>query len=177
VDIPTTGFPRHAPARLAAQLKRPGTFIRYHLVRLLSRLTGRIDPGEAIAYEEAARAAFRTGTLVDSRDFVTRRSSEPRSGPAGPQEDPSGPVARLTEALTESGATDSTGAASTPPTNAPESEVAWAERLAAEDRLPGRNQRQADSSAPDYLLRTPTSVAPVADDFFDGLIRRVEGDR
>jgi hypothetical protein len=91
-------------------------------------------------------------------------------------------VARLTDALTEPGATDSTpaastAAASTPPTDALESERAWADRLAAEDRLPGRNRRQADSSAPDYLLRTPTSVAPVADDFFDGLIRRVEGDR
>ena len=26
------------------------------------------------------------------------------------------------------------------------------------------------------LLRTPRSVTPVADDFFDGLIRRVEGE-
>ena len=56
---PPTAFRRRAPARLAAQLKRPVTSIRYHLVRLLRRVTGRIDPGEADAYEEAARAAFR----------------------------------------------------------------------------------------------------------------------
>jgi len=32
-------------------------------------------------------------------------------------------------------------------------------------------------SASDALLRTPTNVAPVADDFFDGIVQRVEGDR
>jgi hypothetical protein len=32
-------------------------------------------------------------------------------------------------------------------------------------------------TAPDFLLRAPTSVAPAADDFFDGLIRQVERDR
>ena len=124
---------------------------------------GRFGQAEAVAYEEAARAAFRAGTPLDSPDVIPRGSSEP--------------VARPTGVLTEPGVADSTGAASTPPTDALESEVAWAERLAAEDRLPGRNRRRADSSAPDYLLRTPTSVTPVADDFFDGLIRRVEGDR
>ena len=38
-------------------------------------------------------------------------------------------------------------------------------------------RRKPGETAPDFLLRTPTSVTPVADDFFDGLIRRVEGDR
>jgi len=39
------------------------------------------------------------------------------------------------------------------------------------------SRRKPGETAPDFLLRTPTSVAPVADDFFDGLTRRVEGDR
>lgn len=158
-------------------MKRPGTSIRYQLVRLLRRVTGRIDPGEAVAYEEAARAAFRKGTLLDAPDFIASGSSQPWFGSAGPQGPTSGPVARRTGARAEQGATASTGAASISPADALESEVAWAERLAAEDRLPGRNRRRAGSSTPDDLLRTPTSVAPVADDFFDGLIRRVEGDR
>ena len=38
-------------------------------------------------------------------------------------------------------------------------------------------RRQPGETAPDFLLRTPTSVTPVADDFFNGLIRRIEGDR
>jgi hypothetical protein len=85
-------------------------------------------------------------------------------------------MARPTGALTEAGSTDSTEAASTQGTDTIESEGAWVERLAAQDRATGQRRRQADSPAPDYL-RTPSSVAPVADDFFDGLIRRVEGDR
>ena len=48
------------------------------------------------------------------------------------------------------------------------------ERAAADP--PERMTKQA-VPAPDDLLRTPTSVTPVADDFFAGLIRRVEGDR
>jgi hypothetical protein len=37
-------------------------------------------------------------------------------------------------------------------------------------RLPG-------DTAPDFLLRAPTSVTPKADDFFDGLVQQVERDR
>jgi hypothetical protein len=36
--------------------------------------------------------------------------------------------------------------------------------------------RPADT-APDHLLRTPTSVNRAAEDFFGGLVRRVAGDR
>jgi hypothetical protein len=32
------------------------------------------------------------------------------------------------------------------------------------------------STAPDLLLRAPGNVSVIADDFFDGLVRRVEGD-
>ena len=39
------------------------------------------------------------------------------------------------------------------------------------------HRRQAGETAPDSTLRTPSSVAVVADDFFDTLIRRAEGDR
>jgi hypothetical protein len=40
-----------------------------------------------------------------------------------------------------------------------------------------RLSRQAGETAPDFLLRAPTGVAPIVDDFFDGLVQRVEGDR
>jgi len=39
------------------------------------------------------------------------------------------------------------------------------------------SRRQPGKTAPDFLLRAPNSVTRVADDFFDGLIRRDEGDR
>jgi hypothetical protein len=54
------------------------------------------------------------------------------------------------------------------------------------DELPGQapepasaapQRRQPGDTAPGSLLRTPSSVAPVADEFFDSLIRRVESDR
>jgi len=47
---------------------------------------------------------------------------------------------------------------------------------ATDDAVPDRGERNGDGPWSD-LLRTPRTVAPVADDFFDGLIRRVERDR
>ncbi len=38
-------------------------------------------------------------------------------------------------------------------------------------------RRSPGDTAPDFLLRAPTSVTPMADDFFDGLIRQVDGER
>ena len=40
-----------------------------------------------------------------------------------------------------------------------------------------RRRRTAGETAPDHLLQAPPSVSPAADDFFDGLVRRVESDR
>ena len=44
---------------------------------------------------------------------------------------------------------------------------------AAAPRLP----RAPGDTAPDFMLRAPAIVTPVADDFFDGLIRQVDGER
>lgn len=41
----------------------------------------------------------------------------------------------------------------------------------------GPRRRQPGQTAPEELLRVPPSVGVAADDFFDGLVRRVEGDR
>ena len=38
-------------------------------------------------------------------------------------------------------------------------------------------RHQPGDTAPDSLLQAPTSVVAVADDFFDGLVRQIEGDR
>jgi hypothetical protein len=46
----------------------------------------------------------------------------------------------------------------------------------AASAAPARPPRRGET-APDHLLQAPPGVAPVADDFFDALIRRVEGDR
>jgi hypothetical protein len=47
----------------------------------------------------------------------------------------------------------------------------------AEDDPGAELHREPGDTAPDFLLRPPASVTPVADDFFNGLIRRVERDR
>jgi hypothetical protein len=39
-----------------------------------------------------------------------------------------------------------------------------------------RRRRRAGETAPDDLLHPPTSVDSAANDFFDGLVRRVNGD-
>jgi hypothetical protein len=44
-------------------------------------------------------------------------------------------------------------------------------------KLSGARQRRDANTAPDFLLRAPTNTTVLADDFFDGLIARVEGDR
>jgi len=44
--------------------------------------------------------------------------------------------------------------------------------------VPGAHtRRQPGETAPESLLRAPAAAASVVDDFFDGLVRRVEGDR
>jgi len=45
------------------------------------------------------------------------------------------------------------------------------------ERTARESRRRAGKSALDHLLLSPRSVDSAADDFFDGLVRRVEGDR
>lgn len=59
----------------------------------------------------------------------------------------------------------------------PASKLGAARPVAFVSAPPAPPAPQAGETAPDFLLRTPKSVIPIADDFFDGLIRRVEGDR
>jgi hypothetical protein len=44
-------------------------------------------------------------------------------------------------------------------------------------KLSGARQRREANTAPDFLLESPTNVTVLADDFFNGLIAQVEGDR
>jgi hypothetical protein len=138
------------------------------------RLLGRVDPREAAAYEEAAREAFKAGTptdvrtsapSVDAGDFTGSRDARPPGTLAEP--------ARLQDAATTK-RPDPLGSEPTEGTLG--FADAKANEPAIEDRLPDLNSRAAGDAATD-LLRTPRSVTPVADDFFDSLIRRVEGKR
>ena len=140
----------------------------------LRRLLSRLDPGDAAAYEEAAREAFKAGTptdagkpapSVEAADFAGSRDVR-LPGSFG-------------ERVRRQGTT--TGKrpgrpGSQPTEEPPEPGGATADEPATENRPPEGNSRDAADAATDPL-RTPRSVTPVADDFFDGLIRRVEGKR
>jgi hypothetical protein len=151
-------------------VRRPRAFT----IRLLYRLAGRIDPAEAAAYEEAARKAFQTGTLVDAPKPSGSVPSAESAGSLAAR--PLGSLAGRTGPQAELIAKRSAPFVAEPTGETLESHVATAEEPAVADRLPDRNSRDVGDSAQD-LLRTPRSVTSVADDFFDGLIRRVEGDR
>jgi hypothetical protein len=139
----------------------------------LLRLLGRVDPREAAAYEMAAREAFKAGTptdvnspplSADSGDITGSRDARPPGTLAEP--------ARLQEATTAKRpkplrSEPTNGSDRVADTNATEPEI--------EDRSPDLTPEAGDAATD--LLRTPRSVTPVADDFFDGLIRRVEGKR
>jgi hypothetical protein len=160
---------------------RPGAALR-RLVRLIPGVGARIDRAEAAAYEEATRQAFRASTSLDAprpvappptpvvpaSDLVTHPLGSLARQPATPKWEPPKlePEVRGTGAAV-SAPTGQTVASEAPPVEEP----------AVAERTTRRNRRKAGETAPDHLLRSPTRGTPVVDDFFDGLIRRVEGDR
>lgn len=112
-------------------------------------------PGEeAGAYDEAVRVAYRTDTTIET----------PR--PMAPLESP--PFDPRLRRPIPSSSFPSLGTTIVPvePAGAP----------AVPELKTGRRRPQLGDTVPESL-RTPASVTSVADDFFDGLIRRVEGDR
>jgi len=137
-------------------------------------MAGRADPADAAAFEEAARQAFLAGTPLDvPKPFEPASSAEPMRTPGVR---PLGTVARAGAPQAEPGRTPAAWLVSGARDETLESRAAPAAEGATHDRLPDRNEYNVGSPSLD-LLRAPASVTPVADDFFDGLIRRVERDR
>lgn len=119
----------------------------------MSTLPG-LDGKEAGAYDEAVRVAYRTDTTIDA--------PRPIAPPESPPFDPRLQRPIRSSSMTKPGTTIRPVESAAPPA-VPE--------VKARGRRP-----QIGETAPESL-RTPASVTSVADDFFDGLIRRVEGDR
>jgi hypothetical protein len=139
--------------------------VRARLSALMRRLRTRIHPGEAAAFEKAAREAFRASMTPEAR-----KPSRPET------HKPFAPVPSSESPGTVSGAVRPAGTV-VAPTAPPAATVIESVQEAPAAGPPGREpRRHAGDTAPDFLLRTPRTT-PVADDFFDGLIRRVEGDR
>ena len=93
-------------------------------------------------------------------------ATDPKPGLLAPLPDVAAPRKQGTTSATEF---DGVPASVVSATTATEPEGA-----PTDDGVPGL---QAGDTAPDFLLQAPPGVRPVADDFFHGLIRRVEGDR
>lgn len=139
------------------------------------------DPQATISFEDAERAAFKSsGAAPIAGPSIASQLTPPRAA-AGP------PVFVLEPA--KPAQTAATFRPVPPPPQAKEADPAIPPSVPSEESLPepaplpsspdgpGRRRRQAGETAPESLLRTPTGASSVTDDFFDGLIRRVEGDR
>ncbi len=166
-------------------MNRPLDAARGLLARLVPGAGAGPGAKETDADEEAVRKAFLApGSLVPA--MPTRRALRPK---------PDAVLEKTPEAVLEAGATAApvgvmpVGAAmqiSSGPLGEPESAgttFAWrtpdpdpeAPSVASPEEAITR-RHQAGDTAPDHLLHAPGSVDRAADDFFDGLVRRV-GDR
>ncbi len=135
--------------------------------RLLARLVPRFGEGpgaaEAADFDVAARQAYQAALKLDigSRAPVsplTRQADEPEPVPVfTATAKPESPVRATRPSLPEVRLVDLADRAPEPASAAPHR------------RLPG-------DTAPGSLLRTPSSVTRVADEFFDSLGRGVESD-
>jgi hypothetical protein len=147
----------HQRARSEAPLKRSGPGGVRRLTAIVSGVARRIGGGEAAAFDEAAREAFRAGRIPDAPpplpSATNADSPAARSDALRPINTVLAPMVRPSRPTPE--ATDQTDVAPSPT----------------------RPRRQAGDTAPDLLLRPSAGVPAVADDFFDSLVRRVEGDR
>jgi hypothetical protein len=137
---------------------------RRFLGRLVPRFGEGIGAAEAAEFDAAARQAYQAAAKLD---MGSRAPASPPSRPAdapGPVPEPLAtaeaepPVWATRPSLPEVPLIDFPGRAPEPASAAP-------------------YRRQPGETAPGYLLRTPSNVTPVADEFFDSLIRRVESDR
>jgi hypothetical protein len=151
-------------------VKRPRARGLQRLAGLVPGVAPRIDPTEAAAHDAAVREAFLHGTPIEA---PRRVASVPHTEERAPSDStpadslvPPAPAAATAPTTPHTvrnvePVSPAPAAATAPTTAEPAAEV----------------EQQAGESAPDFLLRTPTGATRIADDFFDGLIRRVEGDR
>ena len=190
-----------------AEPRRPLAAARGLLARLVPRRVARSRARQADKFDAAAREALQSALKLEAAARLAPappaarsaaaptasppaaakaagRATEPVSLPSGPNTTPT--TARASRPTTpdmapaaasaEPEATVRASAWATPPSQ-PAEQSAAPVRGAPEESPAPPHRRQPGDTAPDFLLRTPTSVTRVADDFFNGLIRQVEGDR
>ena len=193
-DEPTQGRRRPAPAVPGVGLTRgplqldsfgmTGTLGR--LARLVSGVAERIGAGQVDAYELATKEAFHSAVIQGSAEPLAPAGLAPATAPRAKPERRSGPAdqgqsatAPLTPAplaaaaqLAAPAIASASSAAAEPP--AERAAASGSAEPPAPSALPRRRSLRDRARLP---VSAPTSVTPMADDFFDGLIRQVKSDR
>jgi hypothetical protein len=190
---PPERAPEHAPGH--EEPRRPLAGTRGVLARLVPGRGARTAASQAAEFDAAARKAYQsaltleTGAPLAPAPPAARSAGAPTSAPLTvPLGTPATPTTAPASGPTTPDAASAAAPVATPAAAARASAWATPPRMPAEQSAPPGGEapevspappsrRKPGETAPDFLLRTPTSVAPVADDFFDGLIRRVERDR
>jgi hypothetical protein len=140
------------------------------------RLIARLKPGggtgigvtEAAEFDAAARQAFQAALKLDARSNLDAPTPRVPASPPSHVIEAGGPApapAAVVDTKALATANQSLENLAAPTVESPEKAVVAPRREQPGDR------------APDSLLRAPSSVTSVADDFFDSLPRRVESDR
>ena len=166
--VPDVGRPRDpaplvgTPARADAGPEGLLAAVRGRLAQLLPRRGARSGARQAAEFDVAARNAYESALKLEAGAPL---SPEPPAAGSSGASTTEPPTVAAPGPTTPDAAEPTAAAEPRPPAEPPEEPLAPARR------------RQPGEAALDFLLRTPTNVAPVADDFFDGLVRRVEGDR
>jgi hypothetical protein len=176
--VPLVGAPVHADAEPRGWLAA----VRALLARLVPGRGARAGATQAAELDAAARTADQSAPVATPA-AVPAPATGPFSLPATRAATPTpAPAWELTTpdwasaAAPEPAAAPRTSAWATPPRLPAEQSAAQGRKPPEESPAPPP-RRQPGDTAPDFLSRTPTNVTLVADDFFDGLIRRIEGDR
>jgi hypothetical protein len=148
-------------------------------------LLARLVPGQgarrAAEFDAAARDAYRTALKIETAAalapaaHVPPAADEPASArPVAPDAEPAA-VQTTSSTVAEPTAVDHASRWASPPGL---QDRPVPPRREPDDSIPAQpRRRKRGETAPESMLRTPPDVAPVADDFFDSIMRQVEGDR
>ena len=178
--------PDRAPEHAGAEPRRPLAAARGVLARLVPGRGARTAASQAAEFDAAARNAYQSALKLETAAPLAPAqpaahsagapTSAPPAAPAPVAIPTSAPPAAPAPVATPAAVPARASAWATPPIQPAEQSAAPVGGAPEESPAPSR-RRQPGDTAPDFPLRTPTSVTRVADDFFDGIIRRVEGDR
>jgi hypothetical protein len=170
---PLSGLPLGAPAHGSEGPRQPRASVRGFLARLIRR-RGALRPTKDAEFDASERAAYRSALefwggppLAPAPLKRSPRMPGPRSSSAPTTEpDDVADAARAERRSAWAAAPGSDAQETAQPGGVPE-----------EGSRVLRRRLRPGETAPDSLLEAPASVRLAADDFFDGLIRQLEGDR